>query len=159
MKRKSETQADQFGRKPKRLRMERLEGWGIGTTQVEELEDGGDSHLEDWKEITISLPWEKILKRKQTSIQDWTGKKARIEENTSPLEGGTSHFSSHEDQKHTNNINISERCSSALRPPISNWTTHEGPSGFQLNTLQNTPSSRSSVKATNCVEPNVEIVR
>ena len=27
---KSNTQADQVGRKPKRLRMERLEGWGEG---------------------------------------------------------------------------------------------------------------------------------
>ena len=35
LKRKAEPQTDQTGRKPKRLRMERLEGWGIRTSQVE----------------------------------------------------------------------------------------------------------------------------
>jgi hypothetical protein len=80
LKRKSDTQADQVGRKSKRFRMERLEGWGIGTTPVEELEDGGDGHLEDWKESTMYLPLEEIQKRRQTSIQDWTGKRARIED-------------------------------------------------------------------------------
>jgi hypothetical protein len=37
LKRKSDTQADQVVRKPERLRMERLEGWGIGTTHVKDL--------------------------------------------------------------------------------------------------------------------------
>ena len=62
-------------------------------------------------------------------------------------------------EERTKNRYFSERRSSALGPPISNWTTHEGPPDSQLNTLLSTPSSRSSVKATNCVEPNVEIVR
>jgi hypothetical protein len=39
-----------------------------------------DIHLEDWKEIKMSQPREEIQKRKQTSIEDWTGKRARIEE-------------------------------------------------------------------------------
>jgi hypothetical protein len=54
---------------------------------------------------------------------------------------------------------FSEPCSSALGPPICNWTTHEGASGSQLNTLLNTPYPNSSVKPTNYVEPNVKIAR
>ena len=44
------------------------------------MEDGGDVQLEDWKEVTMSLPLEDNQKRRQTSIQEWIGKKARMEE-------------------------------------------------------------------------------
>jgi hypothetical protein len=81
LKRKAEPQADQTGRKPKRLKMERLEGWGIGTSQVEGVENDGDVQLKDWKEATMSLPLEATQKRRQTSIQDWTRKRARIDDN------------------------------------------------------------------------------
>ena len=81
LKRKSVTQMSQVGRKPKRLRMERLEGWGVGTNAGEFLEDCDGSHLEDWRETVMPLPVEEnlIQKRKQTCIQDWTGKRARVE--------------------------------------------------------------------------------
>jgi hypothetical protein len=78
LKRKAEPQAGQVGRKPKRLRMERLEGLGIGTSQVDGVEDGWDVQLKDWKEATMTLSLEATQKRRQTSIQDWTEKRASI---------------------------------------------------------------------------------
>ena len=53
----------------------------------------------------------------------------------------------------------SEPRSSELRPPNSNWTTHEGAPVSQLNTLQNNLPPNRSVQATNHVEPKVEIAR
>ena len=51
------------------------------TSPEEGLEDGGDVQLlEDWKEVTMSLPLEDNQKRRQTKIQEWTGKRARVEE-------------------------------------------------------------------------------
>jgi hypothetical protein len=54
---------------------------------------------------------------------------------------------------------FSEHRSSALGPPISNLSMHVASSVLQLNTLPNTPSSKSSVQATNDRKPNVEIAR
>ena len=54
---------------------------------------------------------------------------------------------------------FSEHRSSALGPPISDWTTHVASSVSQLNTLLKRPSSKSSVQATNDRKPNVEIAR
>jgi hypothetical protein len=62
LKGKAEPQADPVGRKPKRVRMERLKGWGIGTSPGYGVEDGGDVQLKDWKEATMTLTLEAIQK-------------------------------------------------------------------------------------------------
>ena len=59
--------------------MERLEGWGVGTSMEDEVEDGGDVQLTDWKVTRMSQPLEAIQKRTQTSIQDWTVKRVRLD--------------------------------------------------------------------------------
>ena len=92
-----------------------------------------------------------------------SSEKGKEKEYSSPLERETSHFSSHEvqdtDQNRSKYSNFTKRRSSALGPPISNWTTHVASSVSQLNTLLKRPSSKSSVQATNDRKPNVEIAR
>ena len=69
LKRKLEDQIVHEGRKPKRLRMDRLEGWGVCTSPEEGLKDGRDVQLlEDWKEVT--MPLEDNQRKRQTSIQE-----------------------------------------------------------------------------------------
>ena len=81
MTRKVDDQVGHAGRKPKRMKMERLEGWGVGTSPEEEVKDGRDLQLEridDWKEVTMTL--EDKQRKRQTSIQEWTGERAIVEE-------------------------------------------------------------------------------
>ena len=52
---------------------------GDEPSQEEGLKDGGDVQLlEDWKEVT--MPMEDNQRKGQTSIQECTGKRARVEE-------------------------------------------------------------------------------
>ena len=66
-------QAGPAGRKPKRRRMERLEGWGRGTRQEEDktwLEQDQSCTKEDRMAGTDRVNTEKRCK--QQSIQEWT---------------------------------------------------------------------------------------
>ena len=80
LKRKLDDQIVHAGRKPKRLRIERLEGWGLGTSPEEGVKEGEQDQLVvkvDWKVVTMSL--EDVQMKKQTSIQEWTMKRARVD--------------------------------------------------------------------------------
>ena len=62
-------------RKPKRRRLERLEGWAAGTSPMEVVREGKVdqiTRLSDWKEVTVAR--EDGKKNKQKSIQEWTEK-------------------------------------------------------------------------------------
>ena len=87
LKRKLDDQVVHAGRKPKRLRMERLEGWVVCTSPEEGVRDGRDDQLvvkDDWKEVT--MPLEDMQRKRQTSIQEWTGKRARVDESVQEVE-------------------------------------------------------------------------
>ena len=91
LKRKMDDQIVHAGRKPKRLRMERLEGWGVGTSTKEGVKEGKHDQLvvnEDWKGVT--MPLEDIQMKKQTSIQDWTRKRARVDESKEDIDYNSS---------------------------------------------------------------------
>ena len=53
LKRKAEEQTSQEGRKPKKRRMERLEGWGIGTSQGEPLDAAEPIKMKVWEMSTM----------------------------------------------------------------------------------------------------------
>ena len=71
LKRKLDDQIVHAGRKPKMLRMKRLEGWGLVTSPEEGVKEGKQDQLvvkDDWK--VVKMPLEDIKMKKQTSIQD-----------------------------------------------------------------------------------------
>ena len=45
----------------------------------DEVDDGETVQLTDWKVTTMSQPVEATKRKTQTSIQDWTGKRVRLE--------------------------------------------------------------------------------
>ena len=90
MKRKNEKQN---GNKPKRRRMEKLEGWGLNQELTEQVEVAGDipeegmeqevQNTSDWVPETVV----NVQKNFQTDISNWVKMNPEVEEENDLTEG------------------------------------------------------------------------